>query len=51
MRTLAAQVELLQRYIQKLDEVYYHVFPERFEKDVKFHDQLMALMKFNPKKQ
>jgi hypothetical protein len=36
-------VEEIQRRMQKWDEVYYHVFPDRFEKDMEFERQLHAL--------
>jgi hypothetical protein len=41
-----AESDLLQetrREMQKLAEVYYHVFPDRLEKDVRFEEQLRAL--------
>lgn len=41
--TLIDHVNEILRRMQKLDEVYYHVFPERFEKDMKFENQLDKL--------
>jgi hypothetical protein len=37
-------VETLERYAQRLNEVYYHVFPDRFDRDVKFERQLHKLV-------
>lgn len=34
---------LMRREFMRLDEVYYHVFPERLSQDIKFLDQLAAL--------
>jgi hypothetical protein len=48
LRMLRSQVELMERHMQKLDEVYYHVFAERLSNDLKFRDQLMELLKNSP---
>jgi hypothetical protein len=48
LKMLTDQVELMERHMQKLDEVYYHIFPDRLSKDLKFRDQLMELMKNSP---
>jgi hypothetical protein len=37
------QVTELSRKMQKLDEVYYHIFPDRLIKDAQFEEQLRAL--------
>jgi hypothetical protein len=42
---MRADLDLIHEYMQKLDEVYYHVFPERLAQDVKFGQQLADLMK------
>jgi len=40
---LIEAVNVMQRKMQKLDEVYYHIFPDRFDKDFEFERQLLAL--------
>jgi len=45
LATLRADMELLELHMQKLDEVYYHVFPDRLPKDVKFGNQLLDVMR------
>ena len=37
-------VEQLERRMQKWDEVYYHVFPDRLAQDVKFENQMLDLI-------
>jgi hypothetical protein len=49
VKMLTSQVELMERHMQKMDEVYYHIFPDRLAKDVKFGDQLIELLKYSPK--
>jgi hypothetical protein len=47
---LRGDVELIERHvIQRLDEVYYHVFPDRLAQDAKFGQQLLDLMKHSPR--
>lgn len=41
--TLFRQLAEISRKVQKLDEVYYHLFPDRLAKDVQFEEQLRAL--------
>ena len=40
---LVQAIDDIRLKIQKLDEVYYHVFPDRLRKDVQFEQQLRAL--------
>lgn len=41
-------LDLIERRMERWDEVYYHVFPERGAQDAKFEQQLMNL-RFPPK--
>jgi len=40
---LVEAVDVLQRKMQRLNEVYYHIFPDRYRKDFEFEQQLLAL--------
>jgi hypothetical protein len=44
-RLLRGDVDLIEERLQKLDEVYYHVFPERLAQDVKFMEQRNELLR------
>ena len=36
-------IDELQRKMQKYDDIYYRIFPERLEKDAQFEEQLRTL--------
>lgn len=44
VRSIAIALEQIERRMQKWDEVYYHVFPDRVDKDIQFERQLTKLM-------
>jgi uncharacterized coiled-coil protein SlyX len=39
----AVAIEALQRVMLRMEDVYYHIFPERLTQDAKFSEQLAAL--------
>jgi hypothetical protein len=43
VRCLAADMLRIERQMQKLDAIYYHIFPDRLKQDVEFERQLDAL--------
>lgn len=43
IKFLEGTVETLERYMHRWNEVYYHVFPDRFDGDLKFERQLSRL--------
>jgi hypothetical protein len=43
IEALSELLDATRNELQKLDEVYYHVFPDRLEKDVRLGNQLRAL--------
>lgn len=45
---MSHELEIIKRQMARWDEVYYHVFPERFSQDMKFEQQLHEL-KYPPK--
>jgi hypothetical protein len=45
VKFLASDLEQIKRRMERWDEVYYYVFPDRLEQDVKFESQLLDLTK------
>jgi hypothetical protein len=45
IKLMGVKLEQVERRMEKWDEVYYHVFPDRLAQDVKFENQLLGLIK------
>ena len=43
VKLMAGTLERIDRRMERLDEVYYHIFPERLKQDMEFERQLHKL--------